>query len=165
MFLAYKYRIYPTKIDKILLEKHFGACRFVYNYFLSYKKEQYVKGNKISCFDMMKELTKLKSQEEYIWLNEISNESLRVALQQLDIAYIRFFKKLCNYPKYKSKKSYKQSCSFLQKVKLSKNRIYLTNFRKNGIKVKNSRELPEGSVIKRATISKKNNKYYIAFLK
>ena len=35
MLLAYKYRIYPTKADKILLAKHFGCCRFLYNYFLA----------------------------------------------------------------------------------------------------------------------------------
>ena len=41
MLLAYKYRIYPTKTDKILLAKHFGSCRFLYNYFLTYRKNEY----------------------------------------------------------------------------------------------------------------------------
>ena len=48
MILAYKYRIYPTKTDKILLDKHFGCCRFLYNYFLAYRQSEYQKGNKVS---------------------------------------------------------------------------------------------------------------------
>ena len=38
MLLAYKYRIYPTKADRILLAKHFGCCRFLYNTFSHIEK-------------------------------------------------------------------------------------------------------------------------------
>lgn len=161
MLLAYKYRIYPTKADKILLEKHFGSCRFVYNYFLSYRKEEHEKGNKVSYLITQKELTQMKHLEQYSWLNEVSSQSLVVAIQQLDDAYQKFFRKEGGYPKYKSKHSSKQSCSFPQNVRLKENRVYLPKFVKNGIKVNVHRELPEGSIIKRATITKKNNKYYI----
>jgi putative transposase len=32
---GYKYRIYPSAEQKVLLEKTFGCCRFVYNHMLS----------------------------------------------------------------------------------------------------------------------------------
>lgn len=35
MQLAFKYRIYPSSEQKVYLEKQFGCCRFVYNYFLN----------------------------------------------------------------------------------------------------------------------------------
>ena len=35
MELAYKYRIYPTKQQRILIHKTFGCTRFVYNHFLA----------------------------------------------------------------------------------------------------------------------------------
>ena len=38
MLKAYKFRIYPTKTQITLLEKHFGSTRFLYNYFLDYCK-------------------------------------------------------------------------------------------------------------------------------
>ncbi len=38
---VYKFRIYPNKEQEILLSKHFGCSRFVYNYFLNERKEQY----------------------------------------------------------------------------------------------------------------------------
>ncbi len=39
MLKAYKYRIYPTQAQITLIEKHFGSCRFLYNYFLDYSKK------------------------------------------------------------------------------------------------------------------------------
>lgn len=162
MLLAYKYRIYPTKADKVLLAKHFGCCRFLYNYFLSYRKDEYQKGNKVSYIVTQRELTNMKSLEQYSWLNEVSSQSLQMAIQQLDDAYKRFFRKEGGYPNYKSKHSSKQSCSFPQNVRLSRNRVYLPKFVKNGIKVNVHRELPEGASIKQATITKKNDKYYVA---
>ena len=162
MLLAYKYRIYPTKADRILLAKHFGCCRFLYNYFLSYRKNEYEKGNKVSYLMTQKELTKMKTQEQYSWLNEVSSQSLQMAIQQLDDAYKKFFRQQGGYPKYKSKHSSTQSCSFPQNVRLSENRVYLPKFVKNGIKINLHRELPENATIKQATITKKNNKYYIA---
>ena len=162
MLLAYKYRIYPTKADKILLAKHFGCCRFLYNYFLSYRKDEYEKGNKVSYLMTQKELTKMKTQEQYSWLNEVCAQSLQVAIQQLDDAYKRFFRQQGGYPNYKSKHSSTQSCLFPQYVKLSENRVYIPKFVKNGIKVNIHRKLPENATIKQATITKKNNKYYVA---
>ena len=162
MLLAYKYRIYPTKEDKILLAKHFGCCRFLYNYFLAYRKSEYEQGNKVSYYVTQKELTKMKALEKYSWLNEVSSQSLQMAIQQLDDAYKKFFKQQGGYPNYKSKHSSKQSCSFPQNVKISENRVYLPKFIKNGIRVKFHRELPKEASIKQATITKKNNKYYIS---
>ena len=41
MLRAYKYRIYPTDDQKVLLAKTFGCCRFVYNWALNMKIEAY----------------------------------------------------------------------------------------------------------------------------
>ena len=36
---SYKYRIYPNKAQKELIEKTFGCCRFVYNFCRAYQKK------------------------------------------------------------------------------------------------------------------------------
>lgn len=162
MLLAYKYRIYPNRADRILLAKHFGGCRFVYNYFLTHRKEEYQKGNKASYYTIKRELTKMKSLEQYSWLNEVSSQSLQMSIQQLDNAYKRFFRKQGGYPNFKSKHSSKQSCTFPQYVRIKDNRVYLPKFAKKGIRAKLHRELPKEASIKQATITKKNNKYYIS---
>jgi len=39
IFKSFKFRIYPNKDQEILLAKHFGANRFVFNYYLNKRKE------------------------------------------------------------------------------------------------------------------------------
>ena len=47
MLRAYKYRIYPTDEQKVLLAKTFGCCRFVYNWALNLKVEAYKRGKEV----------------------------------------------------------------------------------------------------------------------
>ena len=39
MIKAFKYRIYPTEEQKVLMSKHFGHCRWVYNWGLDTKRK------------------------------------------------------------------------------------------------------------------------------
>ena len=39
--IAYRFRIYPTREQEILLAKTFGCCRFLYNAMLSDKIREY----------------------------------------------------------------------------------------------------------------------------
>lgn len=81
MIKGYKIRIYPNKKQKILIEKHFGACRFIWNYMLNLQNETYEKESKyLSRFDMINLLPHLKRQKDYQWLNEILAASLRICL-------------------------------------------------------------------------------------
>ena len=38
MYKAYKFRLYPSTEQKILINKTLGCSRFVYNYYLNYQK-------------------------------------------------------------------------------------------------------------------------------
>jgi len=38
---AYKYRLYPSDEQKVMLSKHFGCVRFVYNHFLRVRMDYY----------------------------------------------------------------------------------------------------------------------------
>jgi len=165
MFKAYKYRIYPTKEQITLIEKHFGSTRFLYNYFLDYRQKSYDNGNqKVGYMVTQAELTKLKKQKEYAWLNECGSQSLQMALRDLDCAYSRFFKKQGGYPKFKSKKHTSQSFTSPQNIKVANNKVYLPKFTKDGIKVKLHREIPQNSVLKQATVSRQNNQYFVSIL-
>ncbi|MBD3790246.1 MAG: IS200/IS605 family element transposase accessory protein TnpB [Campylobacterales bacterium] len=165
MLKAYKYRIYPTKEQITLIEKHFGSTRFLYNYFLEYRQKEYAHGNKkVGYMVTQAELTKLKKLKEYEWLNECGSQSLQMALRDLDAAYSRFFKKQGEYPKFKSKKHTSQSFTAPQNIKVANNRVYLPKFTKDGIKVKLHRELPQNSVLKQTTISRQNNQYFVSIL-
>jgi len=149
---AMKYRIYPTKTQITLIEKHFGSTRFLYNYFLDYRQKEYAKGNKkVGYMITQAELTKLKKLDEYKWLNECGSQSLQMALRDLDSAFTRFFKKLGGYPKFHSKKHIHQSFTAPQNIKVANNRVYLPKFTKDGLKVKLHRDIPENATLKQAS--------------
>ena len=99
---SFKVRIYPTKEQQILLEKTFGANRFIYNYFLNLKSKLYEFYKiKLSFIDCSKVLTELKKHRE--WFKEVDSVSLVQTLRDLDSAYQNFFNGRCEYPKFKKK--------------------------------------------------------------
>ena len=62
---TYRFRIFPNKEQEELLNKHFGCSRFVYNYFLNERKEQYQANKKSdNYYAQAKTLTDLKKQED-----------------------------------------------------------------------------------------------------
>ena len=136
---AYKYRIYPTKQQEVLLEKHFGSCRFVFNYFLNRRKTAYLE-NKLTLnyYDLASELTELKHKEEYKWLKEVNSQSLQQALRNLDVAYNNFFTKKNKFPKFKTKKDNKKSFCVQQSKEIKGNKLSIPKF-KEGIKIKQHR--------------------------
>lgn len=58
---------------------------------------------------MRREFTQLKKHPEYKWLNRVSSDVTKQAIKEACKAYINFFKKQSKYPKFKSKKSARQS--------------------------------------------------------
>lgn len=167
---AYKFRIYPTKDQKILLSKHFGASRFIYNHYLSKQKQHYlnnkeeieakrVKGN-LNFFENCKDLTQLKKQEEFSWLKEINSQSLQYALNNLDTAYAKFFRKETQFPVFKSKHCNHQSFTVPQNTEVVRTSLNIPKFKK-GIKIKQHRKI-EGRILY-STISKTpSNKYFVS---
>lgn len=160
MLKSVKYRLYPTKIQADLLNKHIGGCRFIYNLALETKQTAYI-GNKInlSCFDLIKQLPDLK--KELTWLKEINSESLQQAIINLDVAFSRFFKGHSNFPKFK-KKFVKQSFRVPQAITIKNNKLRIPKFRE-GINVVLHRLLK--GTIKQATINKTSTeKYFVSIL-
>ena len=129
--IAYKYRLYPNKTQKVLLEKHFGCCRFIYNYFLQKKIAHYKETKKtIGWITLANELKDLKKEKE--WLEEIGSQSLQATIRNLDNAYTNFFRSNMGFPKFKSKKNNKQSftCPESNSIRpdFENNRLYLPKF-------------------------------------
>ena len=62
MLKSFKYRVYPSEEQEVLLNKHFGSARFIYNKCLGLKIDKY-KENKetISRFDLQVIIKDLKA--------------------------------------------------------------------------------------------------------
>lgn len=96
-------RVYPTKEQEILMRKHIGCQRYIYNWGLNLNNKLYEKEQKkYSATELGKMLTQYK--KEVIWLNEVSNATLKEGLRNLDKAYNNFYKGRAKLPKFKSKK-------------------------------------------------------------
>ena len=166
--------MYPNKSQEDLLQKHFGHCRYIYNYFLEVKIKHYKETKKtITWIDLANRLPKLK--EENQWLVEIGSQSLQQSIRNLDNAYTAFFRSGKGFPKFKSK--HKSRKSFIVpmtngNIKLDFNLNKLTipkfqNFKSkdNRIKCVFHREIPIGETVKQATISQdRDGKYYVSIL-
>ncbi len=163
MFKAYKYRLYPTNSQKILLEKHFGAVRFIYNKGLEIKINAYqTDKQKVSRYDLQKLVVEMK-KIEYRWLSDINSQALQFALFNLDHAFGKFFKKQAKFPSFKNKKGNQSfSCPQANKVNFDKSKFYCTKF-KEGIKTVFSRRF--NGKMKTCTISKTvTGKYFVSIL-
>lgn len=132
---AYKIRIYPNNHQIDQIEKTFGCCRFVYNYFLAKAIADYKETGKSNTYNQNSaHLTQLKKLDEYSWLKEPEAMALQSSLKDLDIAYQNFFRnvkhgKQPGYPKFKkkisSRQSYKSTYSTPAQFHCLDNKIFL----------------------------------------
>ena len=164
---AYKYRIYPNKKQRELIQKTFGCCRFVYNHYLAKRIELYKK-NKTSlsynsCANNLKEL-----KQAYEWLKEVDSVSLQSSLKDLDMAYQNFFREVKKgnanqgFPKFKSKKNNHKS----YKTKFTNGNIQVLDKKiklpKLGyVKCKTSIE-PQGRILNVTISQEPSGRYYVS---
>lgn len=128
MIRSYKYQLNLNETQKSKFAKFFGCTRFIYNFMLEKRIKAYQQDKKrLTAFDLCKLLTPLKKQEEYSWLNEVTNESLQQSIRNMDSAFTRFFRQKTGFPKFKSKHK-EQSCKFISGVKIDfqRKKIYLS---------------------------------------
>jgi len=156
---AYKYRIYPTNEQSILLAKSFGCVRWFYNYGLNLTNETYkTTGKGLSRNEIINLLPSLKKEHE--WLTEPSSQCLQQVALDLSSAFLNFFEKRTKYPNFK-RKGQKQSIRFPQGIKLDGSYLILPKLGK--VYCKMSR-LPEGK-LKSVTVSTTpSGEYYAACL-
>ena len=177
MLRGNRFMICPKKDQKIILEKHFGSCRFVYNKLLNIKQIFYDKFRAtISKSELEKHIVVFR--ELFPWLKDVNAQSLQQANKDLDNAFQRFFSGLGGYPKKKSKKFHHYSFQVPQdyKINLLTSELYLPKI--GWIKVKMHRNLVDPSLFsgiikhrdnsetfRTLTVSKTpTGKYYVSIL-
>lgn len=165
VYKAFKYRIYPTPEQEAIIQRTFGCCRFVYNYFLEAEINNHKAGGKyLTKFDNMKSLTALK--REFTWLNEAPLRALRSSIEDLDAAYKAFFrdKGKVGFPRFKSKqdhdKSFRIDNSERSLVRVEGNTLHVTKI--GDIPAEFHR--PVGGPIVKATIRQVPSGKYFASL-
>ena len=157
---TFRFRLYPNREQTELLAKHFGCSRFVYNYFLNQRREQYrLTGKSDNYYAQAKALITLKKQEETAWLKEVNAQTLQFAIRSLEAAYNNFFKKRAKFPNFKSKHS-KNSFTIPQSASIEGGRLFIRKF-KEGIKCRVHRDI-KGKIGKVTITKTPSGKYFVS---
>ncbi|MDA2358757.1 IS200/IS605 family element RNA-guided endonuclease TnpB [Bacillus cereus] len=162
---AYKFRIYPNKIQEILIVKTIGCSRFVFNRFLTMWYSTYKETGKGLTYDSCSsELTQLKKKNDTIWLKEVDSIALQSTLKQLADAFSRFFKKQNDPPRFKSKRNKIQSYTTKQtngNIAVIGNRMKLPKI--GLVKFAKSREVT-GRIMGATIRRNPSGKYFVSLL-
>src|ERR1700686_5916562 len=98
-----------------------------------------LKGKRFLVFDLIKQLTDLKSESQ--WLHEVDSQALQQSVINLDKAFSQFFKGHAAYPKFKNKCNHQ---SFRNphgnRVIIKDGRLFQPKFINDGIKIVIDRE-------------------------
>ena len=160
---AYRFRIYPTQEQAVLIHKMFGCSRFVFNHFLVQWNDTYKEtGKGLSYQTCATQLPALK--EEFPWLKEADSITLQSAVRNLADAFERFFRKQGNAPRLKSKRHPVQSYTtkFTNgNIAIDGNRLKLPKL--GWIRFAKSREV-EGRILSATVRRNLTGKYFVSIL-
>ena len=161
---SYKYRIYPNKIQKQILSRTFGCVRFVYNHYLDKRIKTYEKDETTLGYTKCStDLTYLKKQPGYEWLNDVDSTALQSSLKNLDTSFKNFFEQpKSGFPKFKSKKTHRYSYT----TKYTNGNIkYLEKYIKlpklGNVKTRN-RLILEGRIVSATVSQEPSGKYFVS---
>lgn len=110
MIKSFKVMLLPNNKQLTKLFQYAGTSRFAYNWAIAKQQDNYKQGCKFLSDNILrKEFTKLKQQKEFEWLNDISCNVPKQAIKDACDSYVKFFKGLSKFPKFKSKRKSKPS--------------------------------------------------------
>jgi putative transposase len=162
---AYRYRFYPTDEQTRILARTFGCVRFVYNWALRLRSDAYYQQQKrVGYRQTSAQLSVLKQQAEYQWLQEVSCVPLQQALRHLERAFRNFFEGRADYPVFK-KKHQEQSAEYTTSA-FSWDGMHLRLAKmEEPLAIRWSRPLPQRCKPTTVTVTKDGaNRYFISIL-
>ena len=157
---GYRYRAYPDRKQQAFFARTFGACRFVYNYYLEQKKTFWEE-----CHDTLKYTEESRDLSHHLkkeapWLKEADSIALQQALRHLEQAYENFFQKRGGYPKFKSKRhaqSYR-TMNVNGSIRIGGDRIRVP--KAGDVKIRNTRVF-DGRILSATVSMTASGRYYI----
>ena len=105
---GFKYRIYPKDNQIEQIEIMFKAKRYVWNYFLNINKHRLNHHKSVLNYTKMSKLLTLLKRKQ-VWLNQCEKSVLQNTIKYQYQTFLKFFKKECGFPKFKSYKNNHQS--------------------------------------------------------
>lgn len=173
MLKSYKTEIDPTSEQIQKINKTIGTCRFIYNFYLAHNKGLHDKGEKFmtaKSFSVWLNNEYIPNNPEYQWIKEVSSKSVKKSMENACVAFIRFFKKQSDFPRFKKKNKSNVKMYFVKTdakaiIHCERHRIKIPTL--GWVKLKEKGYIPttkDGYVIKSGTVSCKAGRYYVSAL-
>jgi len=173
---GFRYRIYPKDNQIEQIENMFNAKRYVWNYFLNINIHRLNHHKSVLNYNKMSKLLTLLKKKK-VWLNTCEKSVLQNILKVQYQTFLKFFKKECGFPKFKSYKNNYQSIKmnytngnigilekdieYTSSGKFKKQNCRIKIPKVKQIKIAYSRQY-EGRIVS-ATLSRDtDNKYYVS---
>jgi putative transposase len=135
---VYRFKLEPSALEALELERTASVHRFVYNWALNRCQMHYQETGKSKPWgELSAELTQLKQAEQ--WLYDFDSQMLQQALADLQRAYVNFFAKRAKFPKFKKKKSARQSFRIPQRVRVESGQVYIPSV--GQVRIRQSQEI------------------------
>ena len=110
MLKAYKYRLYPSHAQELLLEGTLETCRGWYNRCLAERKEAYEhEKRRVGKYEQLRQVKELKRSDPNA--ATVHSHILQVVVQDLDKAFLAFFRRVkagekAGYPRFKGRERF-----------------------------------------------------------
>jgi putative transposase len=160
---TYKFRLYPTRVQREHLFNTIRVCKELYNDALQEKRDAY-KTHKvsISCFDQINQLPEIKTFD--IGIASLYSQVAQDVLKRLDKTYKAFFSRIkkgttAGFPRFKNQNSYNSFTYPGSGFKMQGKQLSLSKI--GNIRIKQHREIT--GKIKTCTIKNENGKFYAIF--
>jgi putative transposase len=107
MLKTYKFRLYPTKSQRTMMERTLDLCRWTYNHTLAYRKNAWEKEQRsTSKYETNNLLPNWKVEKPE--LNEVFSQVLQNAQERVDLALKAFFRRVKSdenpgYPRFRGR--------------------------------------------------------------
>jgi putative transposase len=159
---AYKFAVIPSSGQKRLMRCFAGSCRFVFNKALALQKQLHEDGEKkLTYVGLCKLLTEWRNGTDTPWLKDAPTHPLQQALKNLERAYMNFFAKRAEFPRFK-KKGLRESFRYPdpKQIRLDQvnSRIFLPKL--GWMRYRNSRMVL--GAVKNVTVSWRNGKWFVS---
>ncbi|MGA3200425.1 MAG: transposase [Halobacteriota archaeon] len=147
---TFKYKLEPNRKQKVLLNSTLDVCRELYNMGLEQRKMQ-----RVGQFEQMRQVTALKS--EFPEYKTVHAHVLQNVIKKLNRSFENFFRRCkeggkVGFPRFKGRDRYDSFQFNNTGFNLSGRHLQLSKI--GNVKVRLSRELPKGAVIKTCTVKR-----------
>ena len=123
MIKTYTYKLKPNKNIEHKFNRWLGTCRFVYNCSKDLSEQSYLKGVRLTGFDIANQLVPAK--KELPWVAGVHSQTLQAIIERYSGAMKKFFKG-GGYPRWATKRGWK-SVPF-KSIKTTNNAFRLPSF-------------------------------------